>query len=361
MNVEQRRILIVGATGLAGAQAVRHFAALPGWAVTALSRRAPEAHAGVTHLSVDLTDSAACARAFAAAEPCTHVLYAALYEETDLQQSWRSHDQQNVNLVMLRNVLDGVEAHGHLQHVTLLQGGKAYGSHLGRVPVPAKERWPRMAHEIFYWPQEDLLRARSASGGWAFNVLRPQMILGHAQTSPMNMIAAIGVYASVLREAGEPLYFPGGGIYVTACTDSRLIAQATEFCAAHPALAGETFNVVNGDAVVWQDMWPAIAAFFKMPVGEHRPLHLTAEMPRRESEWARIVAKHGLAAKRMAEIVGASWQMADLTFGYGKARAPDRLMSPIKLRKAGFAGCEDTEDSVMYWLGQMQRARLLPY
>ncbi len=186
----QRRILIVGATGLAGAQAVRHFAALPGWEVVALARRAPEAHAKVTHLAVDLTDSNACRKAFAQTQPCTHVLYAALFEESDLQQSWRSHAQQDINLVMLRNVLDGVEAHGKLQHVTILQGGKAYGSHLGRVPVPAKERWARMAHEIFYWPQEDLLRARAAAGGWAFNILRPQMILGHALASPMNMIAA---------------------------------------------------------------------------------------------------------------------------------------------------------------------------
>jgi nucleoside-diphosphate-sugar epimerase len=309
---------------------------------------------------VDLTHAEDCRNALARTQPFTHVLYAALYEESNLEASWRSAGQQSVNLIMLRNVLDGVEARGALRHVTLLQGGKAYGSHLGRVPVPAKERWPRMAHEIFYWPQEDLLRARAATGGWAFNILRPQMILGHAAASPMNMIAAIGVYASVLREAGEPLHFPGGGIYVTACTDSRLIAEATEFCAEHVEHAGETFNVVNGDAVVWLDMWPAIAAFFKMPVGELQQRQLTAEMPGREAEWARIVAKHGLVKKRMADIVGASWQMADLTFGYGKARAPDRLMSPIKLRQAGFAGCMDTEDSVMYWLGEMQNARWLP-
>lgn len=356
----QQRILIVGATGLAGAQAVRHFAAQPGWAVTALSRRAPEPLAGVTHLAVDLTDSAACATAFAAAEPCTHVLYAALYEENNLQQSWRSPEQQNINCVMLRNVLDGVEAGGRLAHVTLLQGGKAYGSHLGRVPVPAKERWPRMTHDIFYWPQEDLLRQRAAAGGWAINILRPQMILGHAMASPMNMIAAIGVYASLLREAGEPLYFPGGGIYVTACTDCRLIAEATGFCAMTPAVAGETFNVVNGDAVVWLDMWAAIAAHFKMPAGEPRPMQLTERMPTREAEWQRLVARHQLQPTTLQDIVGSSWQMADLTFGYGKARAPDRLMSPIKIRKAGFAGCMDTEDSVMYWLGQMQEARLLP-
>ena len=261
---------------------------------------------------------------------------------------------------MLRNLLDGVEAGGQLRHFTILQGGKAYGSHLGRVPVPAKERWPRMAHEIFYWQQEDLLRARAAAGGWAMNILRPQMILGHALTSPMNMIAAIGVYACVLREAGEPLSFPGGGLYVTACTDSRLIAEATEFCATHPAVAGETFNVVNGDAVVWLDMWPAIAAYFDMPVGEPKPMSLTTQMPLRAGEWPRIAERHQLQLTTLNDIVGASWQFADLTFGYGKARAPDRLMSPIKLRQAGFAGCRDTEDSVMYWLGQMQAARLLP-
>lgn len=355
-----RRILIVGATGLAGTAAIAHFAALPGWEVTGLSRRPKPLGGKAAHMALDLTDDAACRNAFARAQPFTHVLYGALYEESTLEASWRSRDQQDVNFRMLRNVLDGVEAGGRLQHVTLLQGGKAYGSHLGRVPVPAKERWPRMSHEIFYWPQEDLLRERAAAGRWTINILRPQMILGHALSSPMNMIAAIGVYASVLREAGEPLSFPGGGIYVTACTDSRLIAQATEFCATHETAAGETFNVVNGDAVVWLDMWPAIAAYFDMPVGEPKPVELTKAMPLQKAVWERIVAKHALQPLSMQEIVGSSWQMADLTFGYGKARAPDRLMSPIKLRKAGFAECMDTEDSVMYWLGQMQAARLLP-
>lgn len=358
--MEDRRILIVGATGLVGSAATEHFAAAPGWEVTTLSRRAPARSDGVGHLAVDLTDGSACRKAFGEAKPFTHVLYAALQEEDDLEAGWRSRAQQEVNLTMLRNVLDGVEAGGRLRHLTILQGGKAYGSHLGRVPVPAKERWPRLSHEIFYWQQEDLLRERAAKGGWAINILRPQLILGRALSSPMNVIAAIGVYASVLREAGEPLAFPGGGIYVTACTDSRLIAQAVEFCATNPAVAGEIFNVVNGDAIVWRDMWPAIAAYFDMPLGEPKPTRLAEQMPLRAQEWERIVAGHGLQPKTMSELVGASWQTADLTFGYGKERPFDRLMSPIKIRHAGFAGCMDTEDSVLYWLGRMQDANLIP-
>jgi len=354
-----KRILIVGATGLAGSAATRHFSSRPGWEVTALSRR-PPADAGVQHLAVDLKEGDACREAFKRAKPFTHVFYAALHEEDNLEASWRSRGQQEVNLTMLRNVLDGVEAGGQLQHFTILQGGKAYGSHLGRIPVPAKERWPRMSHDIFYWQQEDLLRERSAAGGWAINILRPQLILGRAKASPMNIIAAIGVYATILREAGEPFCFPGGGIYVTACTDSRLIAQAVEFCATNPRVAGETFNIVNGDAIVWRDMWPGLAAFFNMTVGDDKPIRLAEAMPRRAAEWDRVVAKHGLRPTTMESIVGASWQTADLTLAYGKERQFDRLMSPIKIRQAGFHACMDTEDSVKYWLAQMQEEGLLP-
>ena len=95
--------------------------------------------------------------------------------------------------------------------------------------MPAKERWPRGNHDIFYWPQEDLLRERQKTEGWSFSILRPMMILGESIGSPMSIIAALGVYASVMRHLGEPLRFPGGGRYVIACTDSRLIAQAIEF------------------------------------------------------------------------------------------------------------------------------------
>jgi nucleoside-diphosphate-sugar epimerase len=358
--VNSRRILIVGATGLVGAAARRHFAGLEGWDVATVSRRAPADLNGATHLAVDLTDDEACRRAFAEAPPITHILYAALHEEEDLQESWRSSAQQETNLRMLRNVVDGVTARSALQHVTILQGGKAYGSHLGRVPVPAKERWPRMDHEIFYWQQEDFLRERAQRDGWRFNILRPQLILGDTLGSPMNIVAALGVYAAIRREAGEPLEFTGGGDYVTACADSRLIAEAAAFCARNPDVAGETFNVVNGDAIVWRDMWPSIARHFKMPLGGDNPTRLAEAMPSRSAEWDSLVVKHNLQRTDMAAIVGSSWQTADLTLGYGKDRPFDRLLSPIKLRQAGFPQCMDTEDSVLYWLTRLQEKRILP-
>ena len=358
--MSEHRILIVGVTGLVGAAATEHFSALPGWEVVTLSRRPPRQGGMVHHIAVDLTDRDACHAAFRDAPKITHILYAALYEEEDLQASWRSTSQAGINLRMLQNVVEGVEATSELRHLTILQGGKAYGSHLGRVPVPAKERWPRMSHHIFYWQQEDYLRARSAERAWSFSILRPQLILGDALGSPMNIIAAIGVYASLMRDMGRPLTFPGGGNYVTACADSRLIARAAEFCATHPEAAGETFNVVNGDAVVWRDLWPSIAAHFKMPLGGDEPMKLSEQMPLLADHWGRIGKDNNLKEFTMSDIVGASWQTADLTLGYGRERPFDRLMSPVKLRKAGFTDCMDTEDAILYWLTRMQKARILP-
>jgi nucleoside-diphosphate-sugar epimerase len=355
------RILVAGATGIVGGAAIEHFAARPGWEVLALSRRAPPPRDRVRHVPLDLMDAAACRAAGAQLQGVTHLLYAALYEKPNLVAGWRERDQMEVNLAMLRNLLDALQAHApDLRHITILQGTKAYGLHHTQVPVPAKERWPRAPHEVFYWLQEDLLRERQPPASWSFTVLRPQLILGHAVGSPMNVIAAIGVYAATMRELGEPLRFPGGGRYVHAASDSRLIAHAAEFAGTHDVAANETYNVVNGDMLVWQDVWPAIAAHFGMAVGEPRPMRLAEEMAAHEGTWKRVVARHGLQDVPWDRLLGSSWQFTDRTFGFGLERPLDRIESPIKLWQAGFAGCQDTEDAIVHWLARMQRQRLLP-
>jgi hypothetical protein len=218
-----------------------------------------------------------------------------------------------------------------------------------------------MQHDIFYWPQEDLLRERAAAASWGFSILRPQMILGDAVGSPMSMVAAIGVYAAIMRELNEPLRFPGGGEHTNACSDSLLIAEAAEYVATTPNARGETFNVVNGDVIVWHDLWPAIANHFQMPVADPRPLQLAVEMPKLAAVWERLASRHGLRNPVLAEVAGSSWQFADLAFAYGRETPPNRVMSPIKLRKHGFASCRDTEDAFTFWLSRLQTARILPH
>jgi nucleoside-diphosphate-sugar epimerase len=355
-----KTILIAGATGLVGAAAVEHFCALPDWDVVAVSRRPPPTPLA-NHVPLDLTDAGACRAAMAKLPRVTHVLFAALYEKPDLIAGWRDPGQMAVNLAMLRNLLDGLEASARgLSHITIMQGTKAYGSHIEPIPVPAKERWPRHPHENFYWLQEDLLRERQPNSAWTFSILRPQLVLGYAVSSPMNIIAAIGAYAAVMRELGRALCFPGGGRYVNGGSDSRLIARAAEFAGTHAVAANQTYNVVDGDALVWQDIWPAIARHFGMPHGDPAPMNLTREMPAFEPVWRRVVERHGLRDLSLVELVGSSWQFTDRAFAYGIEAPSDSVMSPIKLRQAGFADCIDTEDAVLYWLSKMQTMRLLP-
>nr|HMN72052.1 NAD-dependent epimerase/dehydratase family protein [Rhodoblastus sp.] len=177
-----KTVLIAGASGVVGQAAVEHFAKLPGWTTIAVSRRAPLVRASRAwrHVALDLTDAAAC-RATAAALPrVTHVVYGALHEKPDLVAGWRDPEQMATNLTMLRNLVAPVVEYGALEHVSLLQGTKAYGVHLHRIAVPARERWPRDDHANFYWLQEDFLREVAARENFAFTIFRPQIIFGDA-------------------------------------------------------------------------------------------------------------------------------------------------------------------------------------
>ena len=96
---------------------------------------------------------------------------------------------------------------GHLRHVSLLQGTKAYGGHHHAVALPCRERQPRDEHANFYWLQEDYLRAAGGEAGFAFTVFRPQVLLGGAAGVAMNPVAALGAYAASPANWGCPLPF----------------------------------------------------------------------------------------------------------------------------------------------------------
>ena len=258
---------------------------------------------------------------------------------------------------MLENLLDALEHNNPgLRHVSILQGTKAYGSHLGSMTVPGKETAPT-SHPNFYWAQEDLLRARQPNSSWSWTIFRPQIVLGFALNGPLNVVAALGVYAAISRELGLPLVFPGRGEWVTEATDLRLLARAMHWAGGTPEAANEIFNVTNGDALVFRNLWPAVAAAFGMEVGVAQPAPLAVLMADKEPVWQRIVARHGLSPHSLAELVGGSWAFVDDLFSRTWSAS---LLSTIKIRQAGFADCVDTEACIVGWLKQLQSERVLP-
>lgn len=354
-----RKAIVTGALGVVGRAATLHLEAR-GWEVVGVSRRHPDFATAATFVSADLRDPDACAAALGPHRDATHVIFAALHEKPDLGRGWFDPDQMDTNLAMIRNFFDAVESPA-LEHVSLLQGTKAYGAHLGgRIRFPAREDEPRVEHDNFYFLQEDFLRERQSGRDWSFTIFRPQVVLGVALASAMNVVAGVGAFAVLQRERGLPLDFPSHVDAVTECTDARLLARAFEWAAAGEAGANETYNITNGDVLSWHELWPRVAHHFEMEVGEPKPIRMRDEMPRLADTWDRMRAREGLSPRSLDALIGPSWQYADMIWASDEPPGRPTLVSSVKARQRGFHDCVDSELAFLELLGEMQAAGYLP-
>lgn len=356
-------VLVVGASGVVGTAALRHFAQEVGDPVTAISRRPPVDLFGAKHVAVDLRDAAACDALVRDHPGVTRLVYAALHERPGLVAGWLDDAQIETNRRMFTNLLDALERHApDLRHVTLLQGTKAYGVHVQPLQVPAREgRSERRDVPNFYWAQEDLLREHRARASWSWTILRPQIVFGLSVGAAMNLIPALGVYGALCRERGEALAYPGGHAPVLEAVDADLLARVIGWCAHEAAARDAVFNVTNGDVFTWPGVWPAIADALGMEPGRDRPERLGETMPAQAGAWDDLRARHDLAAPDLAAFVGESFHYADFCMAHGAtAPLPPALVSTIKLRQAGFSEVMDTEAMFRKWFRIFQERRLLP-
>jgi nucleoside-diphosphate-sugar epimerase len=349
--LKRRKALVLGAQGLIGRSIGAHLVE-NGWDVLGVSRRASAEDIVFPQASVDLGDAQAVRAALEPHSDITHVLYAAY------QERGNPAELAALNAAMLANTLDAVgAATSGLQHVTLYGGGKAYGSHLGPYKTPAKESDPRVMPPVFYYDQQDLLAERSAAGGFGYTVLRPDAMIGIAFGNPMNLLAGVAVYATISKELGLPLRFPGTSGNWSAMqqvTDADLLAAATSWAIDTPAANGQAFNVVNGDGFRWQHLWPVIADAFDMEVGPAQPMSLSEQMADKGPLWRSIVARYGLRDVPYKTLV--SWPFCDGMFSVGY----DLIQSTVKIRKAGFHDTEDTESTFCKWLERLRSQGYIP-
>ena len=357
-------VLIVGASGVVGSAALERFLRDDERDVVAVSRREPEIDAArpYRHLAVNLRDPGPTREALADLDDVQEVVYAALYEKPGVMPGWTERDQMETNLAMLRNTLEPVMAASPgLEHVSLLQGTKAYGIHLHPIPLPARERLPRDPHENFYWLQEDYLRERAAERGFAWTIFRPQLIVGSTLGAPMNMIPVIGAYGAICREEGLPFGFPGGVRGVFQTSDSRVVAGALLWASSAPAALNEHFNVTNGEACDWRELWPSITETLGLEPAEDTPRQLSRWLLEHADTWDRVVERYDLRPLSLVEVLGDSHHYSDFIFAYGVEEGPPAvLVSDVKLHAAGFCEVMDTEETFRYWLTKLMERRILP-
>ncbi len=351
--MEDRKIaLVVGAQGVIGRNLVRHLQKLGDWDVVGLSRRSSAPSGRVRHISVDLLDWDGVQSALGELSDVTHVFYTAFQD----RPTWS--ELVAPNLAMLTNVVTSIEAIApNLQHVSLMQGYKVYGAHLGPFKTPAREDDPGHMPPEFNVDQQQWLAAHQAGKRWSFSAIRPSVVCGYAVGNPMNLAMVIAVYAAISKELGLPLRFPGSvGAYnsLIEMTDADLLARATVWAATDPRCANEAFNINNGDMFRWSEMWPVIARSFDLEPAPPLPMSLDEVMADKAPLWAHMVERHKLAPIAYSEI--ASWRFGDFVFRWDY----DVIADGSKARRYGFHEFVDSKAMFLQIFEDFKTRNVIP-
>ena len=352
LNPRPRTAVVVGALGVIGRYIVEKLAALPGWQVVGLSRRKGKDRDRVRYLSVDLLNMKR--GALAGLKDATHVFYAAFQPSAGAAAGYAANIAPNRD--MLVNAVSAIDrASSVLERVVLVTGTKYYGSHLGPYRTPAREDDPRHDGPNYYFDQIDWLTGFQRGKRWSWTELRPQTLCGFAPGTAMSIVPVIAVYASILKELGLPLAFPGAAwnsLYQV--TDSAHFANAALWAATEKRCANQAYNITNGDCFRWSRLWPKIAGAFGMAHAGPAPLSLAGFMADKAPLWEAMVKKHGLQPYRFEEVV--AWPFGDYVFNCNW----DVMSNLTKSRQHGFHDAVDSEEMFVRLLRRFREERIVP-
>lgn len=346
-----RKALVVGGLGVTGSYIIEELRAQGGWEVIGVARSAPAADCITAFVSVDISDPAPCRQALSGLQGLTHVFFTARNDKGDHAQ------QSQYNLQMLHNVVEAVDHSGNaLQHIHLMHGMKAYGNMLGPFKTPADESDPRVPLPLTYYAQEDYVKARQPGRGWSWSSLRPGGVCGLTLGYSGNIVTILGIYGSLCKALGWPLWFPGsaaGFDVLRQVCNADLLAKAAVWVSTHKACDNQAFNVHNGDVFRWRHLWPQIAQFFGIEPAGVVNLQLRDLMKDKAPVWDRIVAEHQL--RPLALDRGVSWDYAQVFHNHW-----DSFANANRLYGSGFCERADTARSLLGYLQQMRQARIIP-
>jgi nucleoside-diphosphate-sugar epimerase len=348
--------LIVGATGLSGSYAAKHFKE-NGWTVVTVARSNVDLPWSDRHIAVDLTDGPASREALKAASDVTHVFYCTWSRQANEDENVR------VNAAMIGNLFDGL-ASAPIRHAALVTGLKHYlGSFDDYAKVkpytPFLEHSPRLPGPNFYYAQEDVLFKMAGTRGFTWTVHRPHTMIGFVVGNAMNMAVTLAVYATICKHTGRPYLYPGSPEQynaVTDVTDARILAEQLHWVATHPETADTPFNIVNGDVFRWTWLWAQIARYFDLEVGAYpgHPTPLEEQMVDAPAIWADIVAKHALQDIPVNRL--ASWWHSDADLG----RTLECFTDMTNSRMLGFTSYQQTTRSFFDVFDQLRAERIIP-
>lgn len=307
---------------------------------------------------------------------------------------------------MLDNFLKALEKTGaakKLKRIILVTGGKQYGVHLGVPKNPMEESDPWLTDSKyppnFYYNQQNILHKFCKEKNIEWTVTYPNDVIGFAKGNFMNLASSVALYASISKEMGKDLEWPGGEKFYTSfdCfTDSKLHAQFCLWAAQEPKAANQAFNMVNGDVESWHHMWPKVAKHFGIKVKADQfakppeapndmdmhpspPLSVVAntaglvgsaalkqsKVEQRidlikwsqrddvKKAWEKLAEREGLEKDALEK---ATWGFLSFVFG----RNFGLVITMSKARKMGWTGYQDTWEAIENVFGELEGAKVLP-
>jgi nucleoside-diphosphate-sugar epimerase len=173
------------------------------------------------------------------------------------------------------------------------------------------------------------------------------------------MGTTLAVYATICKELGKPMQFPGSSVQwksLTDMTDARLLAKHLLWAATTPAARNQAFNVVNGDVFRWNWMWKRLAGWFGIEASEleGEGIPLERQLADAAPIWKEIAEKYGLAESDLNVLASAWHTDADL------GRPVEVITDMSKSRKLGFAPYQSTDESFFELFEKLRENRLIP-
>ncbi|KAL8115176.1 hypothetical protein AgCh_021852 [Apium graveolens] len=360
--------VILGSTGLVGKELARRLLSRGGWKVYGVARKANVTNlkdSNYHFISCDLLQPAETRKKLSFLYDVTHIFWITWASEFPLD----SRECCEQNKAMMCNALNALlpTAKG-LRHFSLQTGVKHYIS-LQRPSDVNEVRYyheecPRLTTENnFYYTLEDLLKER-LEGKVAWSVHRPGLILGNSQRALYNFMGSLCVYGTICKHLNLPFMFGGSReCWEEMCIDGsdvRLVAEQQIWSATNDALLstdGHAFNAINGPRFTWKQIWRKIGLKFGAVVAEDmysEDFRFSEFMGDKGSVWKEIVAKEGLVGTEMEEL--ANFQFLDHLF-----RCPTKMLATRdKADRLGLTAMYETLDSILYWVDDMRRDKLIP-
>ncbi len=351
--MKTNKALVVGGNGIIGKNLTTYLSSTNNWDVIVTSRSQLHYESSAQFIPLDLNAANVEEQIGDTLNDVTHVFYAAYTEKAD------PYEQSEVNGRMMKNLVWAIQKKAtNLKRILFIQGGKAYGAHLGYYKTPALETDPRTITPNFYYDQEDFLRAESEGKKWSWTSIRPDIVIGLTIGNPMNLANLIAVYASLCREEGIPMRFPGSQRAYQALvnvTGVKVLSKAMDWAAKTDATANEIFNITNGDVFRWSQLWPKFGEYFGVEVAEPQCFSLQEYMPGKKQLWEQITAKYVLKDYKLDQLV--QWGFGDFIFNVES----DAFQDVNKARRFGFHEMNgDSLDVFLQTFRQLKEEKIIP-